>query len=298
MLFGLIYHTKIIFKYTKNPFSLILFMLGIKKEICCKYKYNYGKFFLNEKNKEISGKNLTVIDYIERFNSSKKEEFKEFLHDLNQDTCVINNVKFRINEFSGTLWEYFMDDPFLEGNFKDRTVIDIGANIGDTALWMASKGAEVYAFEPVTETYDEALKNLELNPHLKDKVTFINKAVDGENKIIKIYTNGNKNSAAANSFVESSTYVEIEALTIEDILNRYNIQPDIIKIDCEGAEYSIIEKSDLSVFNKVMVEYHELFVKISYKKLIKQLKDMGFKVELKDIPPYKKDEIGILIAKK
>lgn len=67
------------------------------------------------------GRVLYSIDQIETNNlNDKKEEFKNFLKQLDQEIISLNNVKFYNNEFSSILWEYFTDNPFLEGNFENR----------------------------------------------------------------------------------------------------------------------------------------------------------------------------------
>ncbi len=245
------------------------------------------------------GRVLYSIDQIETNNlNDKKEEFKNFLKQLDQEIISLNNVKFYNNEFSSILWEYFTDNPFLEGNFENRTVIDIGANIADTPLFLAQEGATVFAFEPVPETYEMGKENIELNPDLKNNIHMYNNAISGENEFIKIYTETNEDSAGANSFIKTEKWIEIEAFTIKQIIEKFNIKPDILKMDCEGAEYSIIKKSDLSCFKKIMLEYHEKFVDIPYQVLVTDLEKMGFKVSVKSFHPYNLNEFGFIIATK
>lgn len=67
-------------------------------------------------------------------------------------------------------------------DYQDRYVIDIGGNIGDTALYFAKSGANVISFEPVKHLYELAVENVNLNPTLKDKITFVNKAIGGKKR--------------------------------------------------------------------------------------------------------------------
>lgn len=76
------------------------------------------------------------------------------------------------------IFEIFLNDDYKEVPYSENKIlIDIGANIGDTPLYFANKGYEVYAFEPLPHIAKIAGENIELNPNLKNKITYVNKAV-------------------------------------------------------------------------------------------------------------------------
>ena len=57
---------------------------------------------------------------------------------------------------------------------KAKDVIDVGAYIGDSAIYFALRCAKhVYAFEPYPYSYNIAMKNIKLN-HLENKITLLN----------------------------------------------------------------------------------------------------------------------------
>ncbi|WP_048054006.1 FkbM family methyltransferase [Thermoplasma volcanium] len=57
---------------------------------------------------------------------------------------------------------------------EGRKVLDIGANIGDSAIYFALKGAaHVYAFEVVPSTSEICKENVRLN-NLDGKITVFN----------------------------------------------------------------------------------------------------------------------------
>jgi len=62
-------------------------------------------------------------------------------------------------------------------SLEGKIVVDVGANFGDTALFFASLGAKVYAFEPLKTNYSAMLKNIKLNEHLSDNIIPINAAI-------------------------------------------------------------------------------------------------------------------------
>ena len=81
--------------------------------------------------------------------------------------------------------ETFIEEQYKNLNVKDKNVIDVGANIGDSAIYFALKGAtHVYAFEPYPYSYNLAKENIKLNG-LKDIITLINEGC-GKNGAIRI----------------------------------------------------------------------------------------------------------------
>jgi FkbM family methyltransferase len=137
----------------------------------------------------------------------------------------------------------------------------------------------VIAFEPVTPVFEIAMKNINLNPELAKKITLVNKGVSDKKETIKIKYDWLGDGGASN-FIEDGLYqAEAETLTIEDIISEFNIyNPYLLKMDCEGCEDSIIFNSDLSMFEKIIFEYHTCFTGTQSNKLISKLENDGFKV--------------------
>ena len=84
----------------------------------------------------------------------------------------------------------------------------------------------------------------------------------------------------------------METVTINDIIEEYAIEPNILKIDCEGCEVNIIKHSDLSMFKEIIMEYHTNVTKVDENILIDILKKQGFK--LKNQLKYKHNGMGII----
>ena len=49
---------------------------------------------------------------------------------------------------------------------------------------------------------------------------------------------------SVSSYIQDNDAYEVEVISMDDILNH--VEPDILKMDCEGCEFGIIEKCDLS----------------------------------------------------
>ena len=122
----------------------------------------------------------------------KYSRFIEYINEVYADKEVvkINGINFinvlnenfkkqTSNNYHVDYEEFFTGDEWDMVTLNNRHVIDIGANVADTPLYFAKGNAKVIAFEPVKHLYDLGIKNISLNPKLKDKIIFINKAVGG-----------------------------------------------------------------------------------------------------------------------
>ena len=76
---------------------------------------------------------------------------------------------------------FILNEVFIDADYNflanEKTIVfDIGMNIGIASIFFANKinVSKVYGFEPVEETYKQAIKNLEYNPKLKDKIETFN----------------------------------------------------------------------------------------------------------------------------
>ncbi len=144
------------------------------------------------------------------------------------------------------IWAYRQYDYFGYRVSAGDIVVDIGANIGTFALYAAKNcsAGRVVSFEPFPDNYRLLCKNVEHN-HLGN-VTCVNQAVDGKGgrRIMGLHSaDPGSNSLVTGSFERS---VEVECCTLGDVFERFSLaRIDYLKMDCEGAEYEILESFDL-----------------------------------------------------
>jgi FkbM family methyltransferase len=169
------------------------------------------------------------------------------------------NVKFK--RMISSIYEVFNDEIY-ESDFKDKEVVDIGANVGDSAIWFALNGAKkVVAIEPLVDAYNEAKYNIQLNG-LQDKIFLINAAISYDKpKVlvpneIDIYESAHFN-LKKNCNEKQINMTEVETLKLSDILKLCS-EPWLLKMDCEGCEYDVIRNDlqGLSKFKYVIFEFH------------------------------------------
>ena len=299
-----------VIRLVKNWQDPILFKLGLKKKIIIKmrdgrsieiknfvafeefWKNRYFEKLLNE-SKRINlriNKNKNLIAF--KFN--KKQIYINF----GSESHLEDSLQLIYEEFVKEIYK------FLEP--RKKIVINIGASIGDSAIYFALKGAKhIYAFEPYPYSYNIAKWNIKKNK-LEDKITLVN-AGCGRKDIIHIPINTeNYISSAAKNFdiKDVSKIKEITILNLEDIINLFKIKEGVLEMDCEGCEYSaILESSNktLRKFSRIIIEYHH-----GYINLVKKLKAAGFEVRYKLPADFEYDPkkivpityVGIIYAKR
>ena len=288
------------FRYLKNPIQVLLFKFGIKKESEIKVKNANDKLILKNEtalNRLMtlltttkSSKYFDLFKYIEKIDENKKIITIDEINYIN-----IYNTDFKKNnpiEHNICIEEYFSDDSWDMLDLNNRDIIDIGANVADTALYFAKNGANVIAFEPVKHLYELGLENISLNPKLKRKIQFINKAVGGKRGTLSI------TNRSTRSYINENDTYETEVITISDVLNDYDFPADILKMDCEGCEFEIILNEDLTMFKEIVFEHHSKIAGKDFRPLIEKLENDGFKIDTYTVGASKLDfeDIGIIHA--
>lgn len=172
---------------------------------------------------------------------------------------------------------YTFAELFKKGDYSDldvagKTVIDIGANVGDTAIYFALRGARhIYAFEPFRFAYNTAKKNVRLNG-ISKKVTLLNMGCSGHDGKIRIDMNAA--TSLSSRLIASKRGKVVQVISLNTIADRYVKGDAILKMDCEGSEYDIIlsaSSKTLRKFSQMTIEYH-----FGYLDLKKKLESSGF----------------------
>lgn len=138
-----------------------------------------------------------------------------------------------------------------------QTVLDVGANIGDFAIYAASKGARVFAFEPEPRNIKRMGENIKLN-NLEHRIKILPYALSSQSG--EVVLNVSSVSPGGHTVGEGDKTIKVPAISLVDFLKQENIrQVDILKIDIEGGEYEVISKCPAEVFDKIekiVGEYH------------------------------------------
>jgi FkbM family methyltransferase len=184
-------------------------------------------------------------------------------------------VKIEDWEKNGDIGAVFFSEEYSFLPVKDKVVIDIGANIGDTALYFVSRGAKkVIGVEPSRQNYESAKKNIALN-NLSDKIELVLAGCSSKKGTISIDSNLGGSQVSLNDGKKGGSTIPL--ITIEDILKERESNDNyVLKMDCEGCEYDIIlssHKEIMKKFSHIQVEYHA-----GYQNIKNQLESFGFEV--------------------
>jgi len=153
-------------------------------------------------------------------------------------------------------------EPFDEiygcADVDGGAVIDIGAYIGETALYFVHRGARrVYAFEPVEKFYRYLLRNISSN-NLEDRIMAFNYGVWFRDTIIRANFDG---AGTGLRMDYGRPCVELRVRSLEDTLKMVYEREgaiDLVKMDCEGCEYSLLrlDEKSLRLPRQYIVEIH------------------------------------------
>jgi len=164
---------------------------------------------------------------------------------------------------------------------NEDVIIDVGAHIGLFALYVAQfcKNGKIFCLEPDPENFKLLERNLNLNQI--SNVLIFNMAVSKTSSKINLYKNDDKSGHSI--VLPSSNSIEVESTTLNDFLHKSKIiHCSLLKLDCEGAEYEIIEslyKVNFQIFQNIILEYHLLDSKPDLiTNLIKNLENNSFSV--------------------
>jgi FkbM family methyltransferase len=182
------------------------------------------------------------------------------------------------------------------------TVIDVGAGLGDFTLFAARvEDTRVLAFEPFPESFALLKENVALNQ--TDNVDVFSEAVgSAEGTLLLDLAGGEPLQIQSRNapVTQPDSQIAVRARSLsEAVLQTGHGTCDLLKLDCEGAEYDILMKSSpevLSKIQRIVMEYHDGVTFQSHDDLIVFLHSRGYKVDVFDNPVHK--ELGYLRAER
>lgn len=157
--------------------------------------------------------------------------------------------------------ESFFAETYTSGlpaeliGIEKPTVIDIGANVGFFSLYALTKfkNPRLISFEPIEKNYRQLIKNVP--PQENKNVQLLNKAVsDSEGEIHMMLDSSADFTTSATIFNHTTEKdrVSVKSTTLPKIFEEYKLQKvDLLKLDCEGAEYCILYNTPDALFEKI-----------------------------------------------
>lgn len=227
-------------------------------------------------------------------------------YDLEHDTVTLGfendfqsdpvNVMFEGAIRNGDILATFLEHEYDNIPVQDNTIVDIGANIGDTAIYFALKGASrIIAVEPYLANYKLAERNIKTNG-FANRVELILGGCSG--KTGELLVDPNFRSSIVSSLAPARAGIKVPLMTLEKLAEIAGDKSELVlKMDCEGCEYdSIISTSDhvLRKFRYIQIEYHH-----GYLDLKSKLERCGFKVRTsRPMANYRRQLMGYVHAER
>ena len=199
------------------------------------------------------------------------------------------------------LTEFYREDGYedLQLSAYD-TVVDIGAHIGVFTIYASRNGATVYAFEPSPDSYTSLLCNLALYD-VTEEVVAHNTAVSSLDGYVDISLHGEESLADSTARDTGGETRTVPSKTLASIMDSVNTDGNcLIKMDCEGAEFKILQECSEGIFDgvdTVFIEYHRAVDDPVV--LVDTLSEFGYSVtERPDPRDNVADELGFLLAER
>lgn len=191
--------------------------------------------------------------------------------------------------------DYKIVDEILK---RAKVVIDVGAHLGFFSLYCGCLNSEVkiFSFEPEERNYRFLKENLREN-RVKNVVSKNSAVSDVVGEVELNLSGDSHNHSLVLGF--DGEKKRIFSTTLQTICNKFGIEKcDLVKLDCEGAEFKILENLDEETFKKIgafVVEYHEYLPEMKKEKLVDILTKRGFKVQI--FPSHYDRRMGMILAR-
>jgi FkbM family methyltransferase len=254
------------------------------REIIKRYRNAYKNWFtvlfelategkakaITKDGKKIEG-DRDAIGLLSRIYNLECCKLVDFTTDLSSITIEIDGKRVRLYGWYDIPFPDFNDYKIL--NVKDRSILDIGGFVGDSAIYFNLRGAKrIVSVEASPWAFQMAKRNVEINGF--NSISLINCAIDkaGNKKLrLPLYETNTRFNAKAS---DGSGDIEVPTCTLDYLIEKYG-PFDVLKMDCKGCEYDSIPYSKkLKDFKEILIEYHN-----GYEILEKKLKEDGFNVQ-------------------
>lgn len=211
--------------------------------------------------------NLSKIYYIyflDRFFGKRPYISFNFLYQKKSFSICISSL-----EDIETLNELFVIGVYqLSVDLNPNTIVDLGSNIGLSAIYFALKyeDSKIFALEPNPDIF----KQLKINTRKFSNIYCFNKLVSDKDGEVEFYLSTDRtHSSSLIKRSNCSKTCNVQSISLPNLIRELNIPViDLLKFDIEGAEFLIL---DDIIPNKVKNFIGEVHMDLSNKTIDKSL---------------------------
>jgi FkbM family methyltransferase len=169
--------------------------------------------------------------------------------------------------------DVILDDEYgvIQLSLQPRTILDVGANVGMFSLWAGANfpSAAIHSYEPNVGLQRYLLENIgqvEASLHAE--------GVSGHDGVGSFTQEG---ESMVGQCKEGETG-DIPVVSLQTAINRMGGAVDLLKLDCEGAEWRILEQPEaFRSVRCVRMEYHLMDSSHSVNRLVGAFESIGFR---------------------
>lgn len=185
------------------------------------------------------------------------------------EVLVVTDAKFgtQIIRKATTDWptyqQVFNQEDYAFAHWPIRTILDLGANVGYSAVYYHSRfpTASIIAVEPSTDNVLAAQVNVQL-AHAEHAITVVPSAIWHSGSRLRI-TNPKANAWAFRvAEAEPGDPTSFVARTVPDLMRQFGwASIDLVKIDIEAAERFLFSQNTewLASVKEIVIELHDRF---------------------------------------
>ncbi|OUL30805.1 FkbM family methyltransferase [Nostoc sp. 106C] len=224
-----------------------------------------------------------MLDRINRSFKILKLTKKYFrANQITQDDCIysINGVKRKVygEQALSMLLDIVSDDAYGLRRFNHLdNIVDIGANIGVFSLYASTlfPKAKVFAYEPAEQSRLILQKNL-----IEDNIEINSYAVGNTKRKVILHNPGDISACYISLTKEDSSLAsqECELISLDEVAAKLEQKVNLLKLDCEGSEYEIMQTPSLEKFTYIVGELHTC-QDGNPEMGLKTLRSRGFKID-------------------
>ena len=162
-----------------------------------------------------------------------------------------------------------------------RTVVDIGAHVGAFTVYAAFRApqARVVAVEPEPRNFGDLCANVERNG-IGSRVEALNRALGAPGSLIELHVPRHRESGSV--FGEEGTIVRAEGVSLQQIVEGLDGGVDLLKLDCEGAEWDLLDTAPDALWRgvaRIVMECHAIRGH-TVDEMVGRLRGKGFEVQV------------------
>lgn len=188
-----------------------------------------------------------------------------------------------------TYKECFFDNTYLKGfpdAFSPKTWVDVGANVGYCSLATLNlyPNCQILAIEPMPNNLELLQQYINQAPIAKTQIQVFPMALAAKQGRLKLHFDPQDSFTTAASCLTSTSQsgtLEVPAQSLPQLLHNASWeQVDLVKLDCEGAEYQILESLPDTLWPKItrwaIETHHTTNPNHSLPKLVQLLQSKGY----------------------